>query len=97
MTFDERVVLHRVGEPALKFRGPNHKEAHHTRSRLETERTQSHGTAKTIRDTRLSPLHAKHLDTAFPRGVQYRGTSLTRKHRPLGPYRRPVPRVLGGS
>ena len=26
----------------------------------------------------------------------YRGTSLTRKHTPLGPYRRPVPRVLEG-
>ena len=29
--------------------------------------------------------------------VPYRGTSLTRKHRPLGPYSRPIPRVLGGS
>jgi len=27
----------------------------------------------------------------------YRGTSLTRKRTPLGPYRRPEPRVLGGS
>jgi len=27
----------------------------------------------------------------------YRGTSLTRKRTPLGPYRRHVPRVLGGS
>ena len=27
----------------------------------------------------------------------YRGTSLTRKRTPLGPYRRPRPRVLGGS
>ena len=27
----------------------------------------------------------------------YRGTSLTRKRPPLGPYRRPMPRVLGGS
>jgi len=27
----------------------------------------------------------------------YRGTSLTRKRTPLGPYRRPMPRVLGGS
>ena len=27
----------------------------------------------------------------------YRGTSLIRKDRPLGPYRRPMPRVLGGS
>ena len=27
----------------------------------------------------------------------YRGNSLTRKRTPLGPYRRPMPRVLGGS
>ena len=27
----------------------------------------------------------------------YRGTSLMRKCTPLGPYRRPVPRVLGES
>ena len=27
----------------------------------------------------------------------YRGTSLTGKRTPLGPYRRPMPRVLGGS
>ena len=27
----------------------------------------------------------------------YRGTSLSRKLSPLGPYRRPMPRVLGGS
>ena len=26
----------------------------------------------------------------------YKGTSLTRKRTPLGPYRRPMPRVLGG-
>ena len=26
-----------------------------------------------------------------------RGTSLARKRNPLGPYRRPMPRVLGGS
>ena len=31
------------------------------------------------------------------RGKIYRGTSLTRKCTPLGPYRRPMPRVLGGS
>ena len=29
--------------------------------------------------------------------VVYRGTSLTRKRTPLAPYRRPMPRVLGGS
>jgi len=27
----------------------------------------------------------------------FRGTSLTRKRTSLGPYRRPMPRVLGGS
>ena len=27
----------------------------------------------------------------------YTGTSLTRKRTPLGPYRRPMPRVLEGS
>ena len=27
----------------------------------------------------------------------YRGTSLTRKRIPLGPFRRPMPRVVGGS
>ena len=30
-------------------------------------------------------------------GNPYRGISLTRKLTPLGPYRRTVPRVLGGS
>ena len=29
--------------------------------------------------------------------LRYRGTSLIRKRTPLGPYRRPMPRVLGGS
>ena len=28
--------------------------------------------------------------------VHYRGTQLTRKRTPLGPYRRPMPRVIGG-
>ena len=31
------------------------------------------------------------------RVLTYRGSSLTRKRTPLGPYRRPMPRVLGGS
>ena len=30
-------------------------------------------------------------------GVVYRGTSPIRKHNPLGPYRRHMPKVLGGS
>ena len=29
--------------------------------------------------------------------LSYRGTSLARKCTPLGPYRRPMPRVLGGA
>ena len=35
---------------------------------------------------------------AFPQGAHnsYRGTSLIRKRTSLGPYRRPLPRVLGG-
>ena len=36
-------------------------------------------------------LHIKQSDPV------YRGTSLTRKRTPLRPYRRPMPRVLGGS
>jgi len=32
----------------------------------------------------------------FP-SLSYRGTSLVRKRTPLGPYRRPMPRVLGWS
>ena len=35
---------------------------------------------------------------AYPLVVlRYRGTSLIRKRLPLGPYRRPTPRVLWGS
>ena len=30
-------------------------------------------------------------------GGEHRGTSLARKQPPLGPYRRPMPGVLGGS
>ena len=40
--------------------------------------------------SRYSSLRLKHSQA-------YRGTSLTRKRTPLGPYRRPMPRVLGGS
>ena len=33
-----------------------------------------------------------------PRNAKgYRGTSLIRKRSPLGPYRRPMPKVFGGS
>ena len=37
------------------------------------------------------------LFVSFISGDIYRGTSLTRKRTPLGPYHRPMPRVLGGS
>ena len=36
-------------------------------------------------------------DVACPLAALYRDTSLIRKRTPLGPYRRPVPRVLGES
>ena len=47
----------------------------------------------------------EHQSTRMPARVQfevagfevYRGTMLKRKRTPLGPYRRPMPRVLGGS
>ena len=35
--------------------------------------------------------------SARDQGMCYRGTSVIGKCVPLGPYRRPVPRVLGGS
>ena len=36
------------------------------------------------------------MRACVPTSSCYRGTSLTRKRTPLGPYRRPMPRVLGG-
>ena len=36
-------------------------------------------------------------DARFKLGCCYRGTSLIRIRLPLGPYRRPMPRVLGGG
>ena len=36
-----------------------------------------------------------HTKTSSRRTLQYRGTSLIRKRTPLGPYSRPMPRVLG--
>ena len=38
----------------------------------------------------------KKTRAAIPRSM-HRGTSLTRNRTPLGPYRSPMPRVLGGS
>ena len=38
--------------------------------------------------------HTQHGHPVLP---AYRGTSLTRKRTPLGPYRKPMPRVLGVS
>ena len=44
-------------------------------------------------------LHRGNLHRLSWREVEYRyrGTSLTRKRNPLGPYRRPIPRVLPRS
>ena len=41
-------------------------------------------------------LRSRPPSCASPRN-QYKGTSLTKKRTPLGPYRRPMPRVLEGS
>ena len=51
--------------------------------------------------TSLNPL-SNHQHTACRASLpslllRHRGTSLKRKRTPLGPYRRPMPRVLGGS
>jgi hypothetical protein len=43
------------------------------------------------------PLYARGLRLLLCEGTPYWGTSLTRKRNPLGPYRRSMPRVLGGS
>ena len=49
--------------------------------------------------TRCAPLLEARNDEPLIRwGLHvYRGTSLTRKRTPLGPYRRPMPRVLWWS
>ena len=44
----------------------------------------------------LIVFHARHLPGAA-RASDYRGTSRIRNSTPLGPYRRPMPRTLGGS
>ena len=44
-----------------------------------------------VRGVRVEAL----VDQLVPCG--YRGTSLISKRLPVGPYRRPMPRVLGGS
>ena len=46
------------------------------------------------------PLYLAHMKPRPPESYSrtiYRGTSLERKRNPLGPYRRPMPRVLGES
>ena len=43
------------------------------------------------------PLHQARAPPWGVRYPRYRGTSLTRTRTPLGPYRRPVPGVSGGS
>ena len=44
-----------------------------------------------------SPLTIEPQGVTWITSPEYRGTALTRKRTPLGPYRRPMPRVLGGS
>jgi len=46
-----------------------------------------------VRCLRLAP---RPLEDHAP-SLDYRGTSLIRNRTPLGPYRRPMPRFLGGS
>ena len=43
------------------------------------------------------PFDSKISEVVLVLHRSYRGTSLSRKHTSLGPYRRPMPRVLGGS
>ena len=45
----------------------------------------------------LPPLGSQQTGPSKREGDMYRGTSLERKRTPLGPYRRPMPRVLGES
>ena len=44
----------------------------------------------------VNSLNQALVDSLDSSGVAYRGTSLTRKRTPLGPYRKSMPRVLGG-
>ena len=47
---------------------------------------------------RGTPVHATvAMNTDTLSDFKFRGTSLRRKRTPLAPYRRPIPRVLGGS
>ena len=46
---------------------------------------------ETFIDTNTADMHAP------PAVSENRGSSIARKRTPLGPYRRPTPRVLGGS
>ena len=55
---------------------------------------------KVVSPGKLEPLVSspcRCLTEIRTRGFLYRGRSLTRKRTPTGPYRRPMPRVLGGS
>ena len=47
--------------------------------------------------TRGHPVAAMRVYQDVIDAVPYRGTSLTRNRTPLGPYSRPMRRVLGGS
>ena len=50
-----------------------------------------------LRRRHLLSSEVEHSLQGLDPGFEYRGTSLIRNSLPLGPYRRPVPRVLGGA
>jgi hypothetical protein len=54
-----------------------------------------YGTYKTVKARFWHWISGRVLKTLS--AVPYRGTSRIRKRTSLGPYRRPMPRVLGGS
>ena len=62
----------------------------------EDQKKQEGGDVQEILFPRTAPV-GHHSGFAAPVANVYRGTSLSRKRPPLEPYRRPAPRVLGGS
>ena len=59
------------------------------------EKSWTVGTRKTP-PTRTFPTHAR-CTGPRPAEILYRGTSFTKQRTPIGPYLRPMPRVLGES
>ena len=66
-------------------------------SRLDTHHGDSAVAAERQNVCFFSGLNPPESWCSWGGAFAYRGTSLTRKRIPLGPYRRPMPRVLGGS